>query len=78
MGGSWELELSCQCEEMQNQADVSECKADEPGGAAHWADMLNIFSATGQCMGAGMVTALLAGPNLYSLSEEVSRRILAS
>lgn len=22
VGGSWDLELSCQCEEMQNQADV--------------------------------------------------------
>lgn len=55
-----------------------ECKADEPGGAAHWADVVNIFSATGQRMGAGTVTALPAGPNLYSLSEEVSHRLLAS
>lgn len=77
VGGSWELELSCQCEEIQNQADVSECKAGEPGGAAHWADVLNVFSATGQRMGVGTVTALPAGPNLYSLSEEVSRRLLA-
>lgn len=45
--------------------------------AAQWTDVLDMPGATTRRTGAGMVTALAAGPNLYSLSEEVSRQFLA-